>query len=156
MTAEQLSIYAGVPPYRFDGGLIALWHFTTETPCEMLSNGAIVYASGAEVSLRENTVRDPEPPAPAFAMPDAETGMSKAAEWESRTAAAVLLESLKALSGQDATSGFRGQSNDDLNGSVALLMDATLAKSSDVRQIEQSGDPAKESLVSLFSSLSTV
>ena len=65
--------------------------FSDEAPREVVFDGQMLYAGGAAVALRENTVLDPNPPTLAFALPDVATGMTDVEEWESRAAATVLL-----------------------------------------------------------------
>lgn len=156
LDAARLASYADVAPYRFDADLAALWLFSGEAPIEVLHDGPLLYAGGAAVALRENTVREPVPPTLSFAMPDVATGSTAAEAWESFAAATVLLDTVKALTGQDAVSGFSGGGRDKLNGSVEGLMSVTLAADARVRSLEDTGDVGRDVLVGLFATASGV
>ena len=103
----------------------------------------------------ENTVLDPNPPTLAFALPDVATGMTDVEEWESRAAATVLLETVKALTGQEAVSGFSGGQG-KLNGSMAKALYVTLAADARMKSIEDEGSVTRDVLIGIFASVSGV
>lgn len=155
LDADRLAGYADVAPYRFDDGVAASWLFSDEAPREVVLDGQMLYAGGAAVALRENTVLDPNPPTLAFALPDVATGMTDVEEWESRAAATVLLETVKALTGQEAVSGFSGGQG-KLNGSMAKALYVTLAADARMKSIEDEGSVTRDVLIGIFASVSGV
>lgn len=153
LPADRLAAYADIAPYRFDEDLKALWLFSDEVAGEVMAGGAVVYGEGAEVSLRENTVRDPVLPILQFSLPDVETSMSDMETWENRTAAEILLEAVRSFSNQDPVSGFAGEGTDKLNGSVAKLVATALTSLGSVQEIERSGKATSAAIVGIVDAM---
>lgn len=154
LPAPKLKAYAGVPPYRFEEHLAALWLFSDQYPMEVVSGAGLTYSGGMMGSApQENTVLDREPPALAFYMPDSPTGMDETETWETRVAAEAVLQGIESLTGMEPSSGFSDPGNDQLNGSMAVMVAQYVSSDPRVSGLASSGKISGEDMGELLEAI---
>lgn len=154
LPAPKLKVYAGVPPYRFEEHLAALWLFSDQYPMEVVSGAGLTYSGGMMGSApQENTVLDREPPALAFYMPDSPTGMDEMETWETRVAAEAVLQGIESLTGMEPSSGFSDPGNDQLNGSMAVMVAQYVSSDPRVSGLASSGKISGEDMGELLGAI---
>lgn len=150
LTAEDLTVFADIPPYRFEKSLSAMWLFSQQYPSEIVTGRSLTYSSGAKGStLQENTVLGSDPPVLDFRMPNVSTEMDEITMWETRVQAETYIQSINALTGLKPVNGFVDDKQTILNGSIANLVCSSVGNNNTLCEICYDGRCSKTDLSSV-------
>lgn len=93
LSQEILKDFTEIPPFIFDEGCVALWHFSYEHPIDLKSFRAVTLANDAKVCLCQNTLRTKDLPSFTFREPTAQSSLTEVQTWQAEAAAQVLFDS---------------------------------------------------------------
>lgn len=99
LSQETLKDFAKTPPFLFDEGCVALWHFSYEYPIDLKSLRAVTMANDAQICLCQNTLRTEDLPSFTFREPTGQSSLSEVQAWQAEAAVQVLFSSVCTLFG---------------------------------------------------------
>lgn len=99
LSQEILKDFTETPPFIFDEGCVALWHFSYEHPIDLKSFRAVTLANDAKVCLFQNTLRTKDLPSFTFREPTGQSSLTEVQTWQAEAAAQVLFDSAYTMFG---------------------------------------------------------